>query len=150
MIKAGEKAQGFSLKDQSGQVIALDDLLAKGDLILYFYPADFTPVCTAEACTFRDNYDDLQGLDVQVIGISPQGTSSHARFARQFELPFPILSDPRKKAIRAYGVNGPFGVGVRRATFLIGQDGTVRKRVVADLSVRSHSQMIRQVIEGAG
>ncbi len=146
MLKVGEIAPDFELKDQSGLSVSLDQLLTKGDLVLYFYPADFTRVCTVEACAFRDAYDDLWSVKVQIVGISPQGTDSHSRFAGQYDLPFPLLCDERKVVIRAYGVNGPLGFGVRRVTFLI--DGTrhIKNRVVADLFVRKHMELIKAVI----
>ena len=150
MIDAGEIAPDFSLEDSQGNEVTLSDCLVDGDLVLYFYPADFSPVCTAEACAFRDKYDDLADVGTRIVGISPQGKASHARFVSRYSIPFPILSDPRKTAIRAYGVNGPLGMGVRRATFLIGQDGKVKQRVVSDLSVLSHSDMIRKIIRQAG
>ena len=83
MLKIGDQAPDFELKDQSGVLVSLGGLLAGGDLILYFYPADFTRVCTAEACAFRDAYDDLSEIHVQIVGISPQGADSHGRFASQ-------------------------------------------------------------------
>ena len=146
MLKKGETAPEFSLKNQSDESISLDELLANGDLLLYFYPADFTPVCTAEACVFRDNYTGVAELGKQIVGISPQSVSSHARFAEQYELPFPILSDTSKKVIRAYGVDGPLGFGVRRATFLIGQDKIVKKRVIADFTTASHLALLKETI----
>jgi peroxiredoxin Q/BCP len=146
MLNVGDIAPDFELKDQSGSTVSLDQLLEKGDLVLYFYPADFTRVCTAEACAFRDAYDDLSEVKVQVVGISPQGADSHSRFAGQYNLPFPLLCDERKEVIRAYGADGPLGFGVRRVTFLI--DGTkhIKNRVVADLFVKRHMELIKAVI----
>ena len=146
MLKVGDIAPDFELKDQSGSLVSLDQLLAKGDLVLYFYPADFTRVCTVEACAFRDAYDDLWSVKVQIVGISPQGTDSHSRFVGQYNLPFPLLCDERKEVINAYGVDGPLGFGVRRVTFLV--DGTkhIKNRVVADLFVRRHIELIKAVI----
>jgi len=146
VLKVGEIAPDFVLKDQSGSSVSLDQLLAKGELVLYFYPADFTRVCTAEACAFRDAYDDLSEVKVEVVGISPQGADSHSRFAGQYSLPFPLLCDEGKGVIRAYGVDGPLGFGVRRVTFLI--DGTkhIKNRVVADLFVKKHIELIKAVI----
>ena len=145
MLKAGDHAPDFTLPDQEGVEVSLSALLAQGELVLYFYPADFTPVCTAEACAFRDSYDGVAELGVQVVGVSPQSVSSHARFAQQHRLPFPILSDARKKVIRAYGVDGPFGIGVRRATYLIDRTSVIRKRIVADFSATSHLDILTAV-----
>ncbi len=147
MLNVGDIAPDFVLKDQSGSSVSLDQLLAKGELVLYFYPADFTRVCIAEACAFRDAYDDLSEVKVDVVGISPQGADSHSRFAGQYNLPFPLLCDEGKEVIRAYGADGPLGFGVRRVTFLI--DGTkhIKNRVVADLFVKKHIELIKAVIE---
>ncbi|MEM7099638.1 MAG: peroxiredoxin [Pseudomonadota bacterium] len=146
MLKKGQTAPDFELSNQDDTTLSLDGLLQEGDLLLYFYPADFTPVCTAEACVFRDNYAGIAELGKQIVGISPQSVNSHARFAEQYELPFPILSDVAKKVIRAYGVDGPLGFGVRRVTFLIGQDKVVKKRVIADFTTASHLALLKETI----
>ena len=82
-----------------------------------------------------------------VIGISPQSVASHRRFAEAFNLPFPLLSDPRKVVIRAFGVDGPLGFGVRRATFLLDADNVIRNRVVSDLFVASHTELLKQTLK---
>lgn len=146
MLAIGNQAPDFDLLDENGQQITLDDLLAGDRLILYFYPADFTPLCTAEACSFRDMHDDIVAAGVKVVGISPQNERSHQRFKQQFSIPFPLLFDKSKKVIRAYGVDGPFGMGVRRATFLIDRDKKIENRIVSDLFVGSHTQFIKEVI----
>ncbi|NJN51230.1 MAG: peroxiredoxin [Gammaproteobacteria bacterium] len=146
MLKAGDCAPAFELPDQDGKAVTLDGLLAQGELILYFYPADFTPVCTREACEFRDRFEDLAAVQVQIVGVSPQSAKSHQQFRSSFSLPFPLLCDEGKTVIDAFGVNGPLGFGVRRATYLIGVDRTIRSRVVADIFLGSHMDLIRQVI----
>ncbi len=95
MLKVGAGAPDFELPDQHGTRLTLDALLAGGDLVLYFYPIDFSPVCSAEACAFRDRYDGIRETGMQVVGVSPQDVATHARFAERFSLPFPLLSDPR-------------------------------------------------------
>ncbi len=147
MLKAGDTAPQFSLSDQDGNVIALTDLLNRGDLVLYFYPADFTPVCTREACEFRDRFEDLASVGVQIVGVSPQSAKSHQKFRDAFNLPFPLLCDERKELIKAFGVDGPLGFGVRRATYLIGADGVIKNRVVADIFLGDHMELIRGVID---
>ncbi len=146
MLKPGDQAPDFTLNDAQGDAVSLDDLLAEGELILYFYPADFSPVCTAQACAIRDNYAELPDLGLQVVGISPQGSGSHDRFVAQYELPFPLLSDVSKKVIRAFGVDGPLGFGVRRATYHIGKDKLIKNRVVADFSAASHIDLLRETV----
>jgi peroxiredoxin Q/BCP len=101
--------------------------------VLYFYPKDDTPGCTKEACGFRDAWDDLQQLGVVVLGVSPDGADSHARFAEKYRLPFPLLSDPDRRAMQAYGawgektLYGKTTTGVIRSTVWIGPDGRVMR-----------------------
>jgi peroxiredoxin Q/BCP len=147
MLRIGNTAPDFELKDQFGSIVTLDQLVTNGDLILYFYPADFSPVCTAEACAFRDSYKGVSGVGAQVVGVSPQGVDSHRRFSNSFAIPFPLLADPRKRVIRAYGVDGPLGFGVRRATFLIDGSKVVRNRVVSDLFVGTHADLLKKTLD---
>ena len=146
MLKAGERAPDFELEDQDGGTVTLDSLLANGELILYFYPADFTPVCTREACAFRDQHEDLANVGVQIVGVSPQSSGSHERFTSSYELPFPLLSDKRKTAVRAYGCDGPFGIGVRRVTYLIDTSKTIVDVAHAEFTVGSHMDLVKQVL----
>ncbi len=153
MLKAQAGAPEFVLQDDQGRETALSALLQNGPVILYFYPADFTPGCTKEACAIRDIHDDLLAVGLQVIGISPQDAASHARFREHHNLPFTLLSDPEKVAIKLYDVDGPFGVGVRRATFLIGQDRQIHAALMADVRIERHTEFIRKAIllrESAG
>ena len=151
MLSEGAQAPQFEGKDQSGRNLKLSELLESGPVLLYFYPADFTPICTAQACAFRDRAEDLARHSVQIVGVSPQSEDSHQRFSSTYDLGFPLIPDRNKTIIRRYGVDGPLGFGVRRATFLIGQDGRIRKRVVSDFFVGSHTDFIRSVLaEEAG
>lgn len=147
MLSPGDLAPDFEYEDVDGQPTSLYDTLASGEVIVYFYPADFSPVCTAQACAIRDNFDDLADLDLDVVGVSPQSGRSHERFRAQFELPFPLLGDVSKKVIRAYGVDGPMGFGVRRATFVVGRDQHIRKRVVADFTTTGHVDLLRETVD---
>ncbi len=124
----------------------MSELLQNGPLILYFYPADFTPGCTKEACSIRDIHNDIQSVGLQVAGISPQDADSHQRFRDEYDLPFTLLSDPEKVAIKMYDVDGPFGVGVRRATFLINQDRTIQDAIMADVRVGRHEEFIKKAV----
>jgi peroxiredoxin Q/BCP len=147
MLKNGTRAPEFDLEDQHGQRHTLRSLLQQGPLILYFYPADFTPGCTREACTFRDLQHDLVRAKLRVVGISPQDAESHQRFAEKYSLTFPLLADPDKKAIKAYGVDGPLGIGVRRGTYLISRDGTIQDSVLADLRIGAHEAFVKRAVE---
>ena len=146
MLQPGAKAPEFVLPDDRGGETTLSDLLQNGPLILYFYPADFTPGCTKEACSIRDIHNDIQSVGLQVAGISPQDIDSHKRFRDEHELPFVLLSDPDKVAIRMYDVDGPFGVGVRRATFLINQDRTIQDAILADVMIGRHKDFIEKAV----
>jgi peroxiredoxin Q/BCP len=146
MLKTGSKAPDFVLENDRGGETSLSGLLEKGPLVLYFYPADFTPGCTKEACSIRDIHNDIQSVGLQVVGISPQDIESHISFRDKHELPFILLSDPDKAVIRMYDVDGPFGVGVRRATFLINQDGTIQDSVLADVRIGLHTDFIEKAV----
>lgn len=146
MLRIGDTAPEFSLPDQNGDRVSLSDLLAEGRAILYFYPADFTPVCTREACAFRDRFEDLREVSVPLVGISPQDVASHHRFAEAHRLPFPLLADEDRTVIRAFGVSGPFGFGVRRATFLVDGQRRIVNRAVSDLFLASHLALVQKVL----
>jgi len=146
MLKTGSKAPEFVLENDRDGETSLSELLQDGPLVLYFYPADFTPGCTKEACSIRDIHNDIQAVGLQVVGISPQDIESHQSFRDKHELPFILLSDPDKAVIRMYDVDGPFGVGVRRATFLINQDGTIQDSVLADVRIGLHTDFIENAV----
>jgi peroxiredoxin Q/BCP len=146
MLKSGTKAPQFELPDQDGRSRSLKSLLADGALILYFYPADFTPGCTKEACSFRDLHQDLLRAGLRIVGVSPQDTDSHRRFAEQHGLNFTLLSDPDKNVVKAYDVDGPLGFGVRRGTYLIARDGTIKDSVLADLRIGAHEEFVRNAV----
>src|SRR5271154_1733045 len=126
MLKVGERAPEFTLPDQSGTDRSLTQLLSAGAIVLYFYPADFTPGCTRQACMLRDLHTEIQKAGLRVVGISPQSPKTHAKFKAKYQLPFVLLSDEQKTVVKMYGLNGPLGIGVRRATYLI--DGSRRVR----------------------
>lgn len=146
MLEAGSRAPEFVLPNDQGGETALSELLQNGPLILYFYPADFTPGCTKEACSIRDIHNDIQSVGLQVAGVSPQDTDSHKRFRDEHDLPFVLLSDPDKVAIKMYDVDGPFGVGVRRATFLINQNRTIQDAMLADVFIGRHKEFIEKAV----
>jgi peroxiredoxin Q/BCP len=146
MLKKGDRAPDFALPDQDGRTRKLAELLADEAMILYFYPADFTPGCTREACDLRDLHTQILGAGLRVVGISPQSVDSHRKFREEYSLPFTLLSDEDKTAIRAYGVDGPLGVGVRRATFLLDAKGKVLDAVLADLRIGRHREFVENAI----
>lgn len=146
MISAGANAPDFTLQNDKGGETSLSELTRNGPLILYFYPADFTPGCTKEACSIRDVHSDIQSAGLEVVGVSPQDEASHRKFSEKYNLPFTLLSDPDKVAIKLFDVDGPFGVGVRRATFLIGQDGTIEDAMMADVRIGRHQEFIEKAV----
>ncbi len=146
MLKPGTQAPSFTLPDADGDPVTLEDLIAEGPLVLYFYPADFTPGCTKEACAIRDIHDDLIASGLRIVGVSPQDGDSHQRFAARHTLPFPLLSDPDKTAVRAYDVDGPLGFGVRRGTYLIDGDGVIVDAVMADIAIARHLEFIERAM----
>lgn len=125
----GSTAPDFALQDQDGQLHRLADYAGRW-LVLYFYPRDDTPGCTVEACRFRDDIDILNAHTAAVLGVSIDSSASHADFARKYQLPFPLLSDPDGKTAAAYDSLLNLGVGrlARRRTFIIAPDGRIAAR----------------------
>ena len=146
MLKAGERAPEFTLPDDTGKDRSLTELLSLGAIILYFYPADFTPGCTRQACSLRDLHSDIQKAGLLVVGVSPQNAESHAKFREKYHLPFVLLSDEHKAVIKMNGVNGPLGIGVRRASFLIDGSRRIRDVVLADFMIGRHADFVRKAV----
>lgn len=146
MLKIGDAAPDFTLPDQSGAPVSLRDLLAKGPLLVYFYPADATPICTAQACMVRDHAADLARAGILAVGISAQGVDSKRKFAEGKKLSQRILADVDKRVANAFGVRAIFGLVPRRASFLIDPSGTIVDRAVADLSVNAHEQLVHRAL----
>jgi peroxiredoxin Q/BCP len=127
----GRAAPGFSLPDQAGKMVSLSDFKGK-TVILYFYPKDDTPGCTAEACTFRDEHTAFQQKGCVVLGVSPDNAKSHTKFIEKFNLPFPLLSDADHKICEAYNVwveksmYGKTYMGVERSTFVVDGSGKLK------------------------
>src|SRR5215472_8971618 len=138
MLAVGSRAPEFEALDQDDRIRTLAEYLSTAPLLLYFYPADFTPGCTQEACGIRDIHQELVRVGLTLAGVSPQSPDSHRRFRERYALPFTLLSDPDKRVIRAYRADGPLGLGVRRVTYLIGQDGMVAGAVTADFRIARH------------
>lgn len=153
MLKPGSNAPEFVLPDQDGRDVELTALLDNGPLILFFYPADYSPICTREVCMLRDMYADLGSVGLQVAGISPQDADSHRRFRVDKRLPYTLLADEDKVVTKMYDVDGPFGVGVRRTTYLINPDRKIQDAVQADMLLSRHEDFLKKAIvlrEAAG
>ena len=146
MLTAGERAPEFTLPDETATDRSLTDFLSSGAIVLYFYPADFTPGCTRQACVLRDLHDEMRRAGLRVVGISPQSPESHTKFREKYNLPFVLLSDQHKAVVKMYGVNGPLGIGVRRASFLIDGSRRIRDVVLADFKIGKHADFVRKAI----
>lgn len=149
-LKEGDKAPDFSAKDQNGKTVSLSDFSGK-KLILFFYPKDNTPGCTAEACNFRDNYQGLLADGFEVVGVSVDGESSHQRFASKYNLPFTLLVDEDKKIVEAYQVwveKSMFGrkyMGTARKTFIINEKGIIQ-HIIDKVKTKEASQQVRELV----
>jgi len=137
MLKAGDKAPDFTLADQQGNLHNLADYKG-GWLLIYFYPKDFTSGCTTEACSLRDNFSSLKDK-LQLVGISADSVESHKSFSEKYNLPFMLLSDPKRKAIKSYGTNGL--IFAKRTSFLINPKGVIEK-IYEKVDPSSHAEEI--------
>lgn len=145
-LKEGDKAPQFETTDQDGKTVSLADYKGK-KVVLYFYPKDDTPGCTAESCNLRDNYHSLQAQGYKVLGVSADNEKSHKKFANKFKLPFPLLADTEKEIINSYGVWGEkkfMGrkyMGILRTTFIIDENGVIEK-IIREVETKNHAEQI--------
>lgn len=145
-LEQGQKAPDFSGTDQHGNTVKLSDYRGK-KLVLYFYPKDNTPGCTAQACNLRDNYQALQQQGYEIIGISSDSVASHQKFIQKFELPFTLLADEDKSIHEKYGVwveKSMYGrkyMGTARVTFVIDEQGTLQE-IIEKVKTKEHSSQL--------
>lgn len=145
-LKIGDPAPAFTGTDQDGNRLSLADFTGR-KLILYFYPKDNTPGCTAEACSLRDGRNDLQDMGFEVVGVSPDSEASHRKFISKNNLNFPLLADTDKEIAQAYGVwgekkfMGRTYMGVIRTTFVIDEKGVIEK-IFDNVSTKDHFEQI--------
>ena len=145
-LSEGDIAPDFGVVNQNNEVMSLQSYRGK-KVILYFYPKDSTPGCTAESCNLRDSYSELSTLGFEVIGVSADSVASHQKFISKYDLPFDLLSDTDRKVIDAYGVWGPKKFmgkeyeGIHRTTFVIDENGVV-ERVFNKVKTKEHTQQI--------
>ena len=150
MLEVGTKAPEFTLPDKDGNNVSLSDFRGK-KVVLYFYPKDNTPGCTRQACAFAGAYSQFEALGVVVIGVSRDSQASHQRFAEKNSLPFILLSDPELSAIQAYDVwkekklYGKVSMGVVRTTYLIDEEGTIRKAFGKVKAAENPAQMLQEL-----
>lgn len=147
-IKEGDKAPVFSGKNQDGKTISLNDFKGK-KIILYFYPRDNTPGCTAESCNLNDNLSDLTSKGFHVVGVSPDSEASHQKFIAKYNLKFDLIADTEKVILQDYGAwgekknYGKVSIGVLRSTFIIDENGMIEK-IFRKVKTKEHTQQIYQ------
>jgi len=150
-LKEGDKAPAFKGKDQNGKDVSLADFAGK-KVVLYFYPKDDTPGCTAQACNLRDNYSLLTKKGLVVLGVSVDGAKSHKKFEEKYELPFTLIADDDKKIVEAYGVwgekkfMGKTYMGTHRVTFLIDEHGNI-KSIISKPDTKNHTEEVLKAWE---
>jgi peroxiredoxin Q/BCP len=137
-VQPGDRAPDFTLPDRGGRTVRLGDYRGKKAVVLYFYPKDDTPGCTAEACTFRDHYEEFRDAGAEVIGVSSDSGESHARFADKHRLPFVLVADKGGAVRKQYGVPATLGVLPGRVTFVIDRDGVVRHVFNSQFQAKKH------------
>ena len=140
-VTEGASAPAFEAQDQHGATVRLADFKGKSAVVLYFYPKDDTPGCTAEACSLRDGFAAIREAGAVILGVSADNGPSHKAFAETFHLPFSLLADPDKKIIEAYGVKMPLIGIAKRVTFIIDKKGIVR-HVLSDVNTKGHDQQV--------
>ena len=148
-LQIGDTAPAFEGVDQDSNTISLGDYKGK-KLVLFFYPKDNTPGCTAEVCSLRDGFGELQAQGYELLGVSPDSSKKHQNFINKFGLPFPLLADTERKTLEAYGVWGPKKFmgrtydGVHRTTFIIDEEGKIAQ-IYTKVKTKSHAE---QILEG--
>lgn len=149
-INVGDKAPDFIAKDQNGNPVSLSQFIGK-KVVLYFYPKDDTPGCTAEACDFRDNYQGLKNKGIEVLGVSVDDEKSHQKFITKHSLPFTLLADTDKQIVEAYGVWGEknnYGkkyMGTNRTTFIINEEGKIA-HIIKKVDTKNATQQVLDLL----
>jgi thioredoxin-dependent peroxiredoxin len=146
-VKVGDTAPDFTLPSQMGDNVKLSEYFGKKNVVLYFYPKDETPGCIKEACTFRDNYEELAALGAEVIGISGQSVQSHIAFASHYGLPFILLADVDNKVRELYGVPSTMGFLPGRVTYIIDKQGVVRHVFVSQTQAQRHVEEAKKTLK---
>ncbi|MEZ5033186.1 MAG: thioredoxin-dependent thiol peroxidase [Saprospiraceae bacterium] len=150
-LKAGDKAPSFSSTNEKGEVVTLEQFKGK-KLVLYFYPKDDTPGCTAEACSIRDHYQRFLNAGYAVLGVSPDKEAKHQKFIDKYNLPFSLLADPDQEILKAYGVwgmkkfMGREYMGVLRTTFIIDEKGVIAE-VISKVDTKEHANQIFDLMD---
>lgn len=152
-LRIGQKAPDFDVTSSSGQRLALRDFIGKKNVVLYFYPGDFTLVCTRETCGFRDSHAELASKDTEVIGVSVDSDETHQRFAKEYEVPFALVSDANKKLAQSYEATGLLSrlLGkTGRITYVIDKNGHIAGVFDSELRASKHVDGVRELIRKLG
>ncbi|MBW4494559.1 MAG: peroxiredoxin [Oscillatoria princeps RMCB-10] len=148
-VKIGDTAPDFTMPSQSGEPVSLKDFRGKKAVVLYFYPKDDTPGCTAESCAFRDSYETFTDAGAEVIGVSGDSPASHQQFAAKYKLPFTLLSDTGNQVRKLYGVPAAaFGLLPGRVTYVIDREGVVQHIFNSMMNFTAHVQESLKTLEG--
>jgi peroxiredoxin Q/BCP len=145
-LKVGDEAPDFTLPSQEGIYVTMSQFRGERNVVLYFYPKDGSPGCTAQACHFRDSHEVFMGLGAEVLGVSSDSVESHRKFAETHLLPFKLLSDEGGKVRRLYGATGSLGMA-SRVTFIIDREGVVRHVFSSQLRVNKHIDEALEVLK---
>jgi peroxiredoxin Q/BCP len=137
-VAVGDQAPDFTLPDHRGDQVTLSGFIGESNVVLYFYPKDFSPGCTAQACFFRDNYEDFTDMGAVVIGVSGDSPESHKRFVEEHLLPFILLSDGDNEVRKLYGATKGLGLLPGRVTYIIDKKGVVRHVFTSEINMRKH------------
>ena len=146
MLQIGDKMPAFSVIDEQGRVVTDKDLVGQ-KTVIYFYPKDSTPGCTAEACNIRDNHNAFIARGYQVFGVSKDSPASHIKFKEKYDLPFPLLSDPSTQMLQAFGawgekkLYGKVSMGTLRKTFIFDENG-ILERIIDKVDTKNHTSQI--------
>jgi thioredoxin-dependent peroxiredoxin len=145
-MNEGDAVPAASFTKADGSTVDSKELVGQRTIVLYFYPKDETSGCTAEACSFRDQYEDFKAAGADVIGVSSDDGASHEAFKKKNRLPFTLLSDPKGQAAKAFGVKKTFGLLPGRVTFVIDRGGVIRHRFDSQVRVQKHVEEALQIV----
>ncbi len=149
-IKEGTIAPDFEFRDRDGNIAKLSDLQGRKDVVIYFYPKDFTPGCSMQATEFTRDYEKFKDAGIEIVGVSPDDEESHQRFRQDMHIPYPLVADPENEVTKSYGVYGPkkfMGkeyIGVNRSTFIVDKSGKIVK-ILRKVKPAGHSQEVFQL-----
>jgi thioredoxin-dependent peroxiredoxin len=149
VLRVGQQAPAFDVTSSDGKRIRLEDFRGKQNVVLYFYPKDFTRVCTRETCGFRDMYEELRGKDTEIIGVSLDSDDSHQKFATEYKVPFPLIADKDRTLAKSYEAIGPLrgliGI-VKRVTFVIDKQGNIADILQSELNADAHLDGVKAAL----